>query len=102
MSDMCPRHVTDESVYIKSASGGGERHMKAIRLGLLNTSAAMVALLWSVQAPAQAVTDTKRKASEPDAIIVTAQKREQAIQDIPASVSSLGTKALEQRGIRDV
>ena len=53
--------------------------MKAIRFGLLNTSAAMVVLLWSVQAPAQAVTDTKLKASEPDALTVTAQKREQAI-----------------------
>jgi iron complex outermembrane receptor protein len=70
-------------------------------------SVTALAIVWAAQAHAadQAATEAQAAPVEQEdsqVIIVTAQKREQAIQDIPASVSSLGTEALEQRGIRDV
>ncbi|MFV4725618.1 hypothetical protein ACNJUL_20970, partial [Mycobacterium tuberculosis] len=38
---------------------------------------------------------------ETDAIVVTAQKREQNIQDVPLAITALGGNALAQRGTMD-
>ena len=61
-----------------------------------------LALLASVALPgtalAQAVADTST-VSDADEIIVTAQKREESLQNVPISIQALGTKKLDQLGI---
>ncbi|WEK47769.1 MAG: TonB-dependent receptor [Candidatus Andeanibacterium colombiense] len=51
-----------------------------------------------------AVTPASAQDKEPDdgAIIVTAQKREQNLQDVPASVTALGTKKLEDLQVNEL
>lgn len=55
--------------------------------------AAATALLWTSQAYAQ---------SEVEELIVTAQKREESLQEIPAAVSAIGAEAIAERGLRTV
>ncbi|HTI31104.1 MAG TPA: TonB-dependent receptor [Sphingomonas sp.] len=61
-----------------------------------------LALLASAALPsaamAQAVTDNAA-ASDVDEIVVTAQKREESLQNVPISIQALGTKKLDQLGI---
>jgi iron complex outermembrane receptor protein len=66
---------------------------------LLSITVATGALLASSAAYAA---ETGAEATSLSEIVVTAQKRSQTIQDIPAAVSALSGKALEQRGINDV
>src|SRR3546814_15223028 len=55
------------------------------------------AALWPVAASAQdALADTP---ADDGTIIVTAQKREQRLQDVPVSVTALGSAQLEAAGI---
>jgi iron complex outermembrane receptor protein len=44
--------------------------------------------------------DSDASLGVPDEIIVTAQRREQALQDVPLSVTALGSDMLESKGIR--
>ena len=50
-------------------------------------------------APAQ---DKKQEAKTLDAIVVTAQKREEAMQDVPIMVTALSQEALQDAGVRDI
>ncbi|MBP7135874.1 MAG: TonB-dependent receptor [Sphingomonadaceae bacterium] len=63
---------------------------------------ALIALLGTTMlatSPAYAQTAAEEEASAGDDIIVTAQKREENLQDVPISVQALGTKKLDQLGI---
>lgn len=55
--------------------------------------------------PAQAQTADSAgatKGSQPDEIIVTAQRREQNLQDVPVAVSTVGAEQLEARRLSSV
>jgi len=69
---------------------------KSLIAGLL-TGVATVAV-----APASAQTTTPDDYDEGDAIIVTAQRREQTLNDVPMSINSYDKKAMDQQGIRDI
>ena len=63
---------------------------------------ALIALLGTTMlatSPAYAQAAAEEEASAGDDIIVTAQKREENLQDVPISVQALGTKKLDQLGI---
>ena len=67
------------------------------------TAAAPLALAIPASAAAQAVDDAAEQPADQVAeIIVTAQKREESLQDTPISIAVLGDEALEQRGINSV
>lgn len=71
----------------------------------LLTRALLVAIATAVAAPqalaqeAESQTDT---ATTLDKIVVTAQKREEALQDVPVVVTSLDASVLEATGVRDI
>jgi iron complex outermembrane recepter protein len=65
-------------------------------MGLLLASTAM-----SLAMPAMAQ-EAEEVASEDQGIIVTANKREQNLQDVPAAVTALGTEALDQRQVNEL
>ncbi|SLK10708.1 TonB-dependent receptor [Novosphingobium mathurense] len=78
------------------------RHIKGFM-----SSGAVLALAVSGQAfgQDQRSSDAMVSTSEADGIeeiVVTAQKREQRLQDVPVAVSALTSDALEDRGIKDV
>ena len=64
---------------------------------LLTTSASAIVLtaVAATGAAAQEVTSV-------DEIIVTAQKREQSLQDVPIVVTSLSQQVLQDAGVRDI
>ena len=67
-----------------------------------NRRLALVALLASTSVPTAALAQTEGAAAEPamqDDIIVTAQKRDENIQDVPISIQAIGTRKLDQLNI---
>lgn len=69
------------------------------------TRALLVALVGLVQAPLALAQDSgagEEEASTLDQITVTAQKREEALQDVPVVVTALSEKMLEDNGVRDI
>ena len=69
------------------------------------TRALLVALVGLVQAPlalAQGSGADEEEASTLDKITVTAQKREEALQDVPVVVTALSEKMLQDNGVRDI
>jgi iron complex outermembrane recepter protein len=83
---------------VKAQSKKGELLM----LGKTTRCSAMIALLGSTMlasSAALAQTAPPPKNELDDAIIVTAQKRSENLQDVPISIIALGTKKLEQLGI---
>lgn len=69
------------------------------------TRALLVALVGLVQAPMALAQDSgagEEEASTLDKIMVTAQKREEALQDVPVVVTALSEKMLEDNGVRDI
>ncbi|MEK6542339.1 MAG: TonB-dependent receptor [Pseudomonadota bacterium] len=64
-----------------------------------NILAALFATTALYAAPASAQTAAADAASESDDIVVTAQKREENLQDVPISVQVLGTRRLDQLNI---
>ena len=67
------------------------------------TSCSLVAVLAGVAAvPASAQDEAATEAVAVEEIVVTAQKREENLQDTPFSIVALGEKALEQRGINSL
>lgn len=68
--------------------------------------ALLIALVGLVQAPLAMAQDKSGPAEEEagtlDQIIVTAQKREEALQDVPVVVTALSEQALEENGVRDI
>jgi iron complex outermembrane receptor protein len=72
-------------------------------------SAAVVGLAFVLAAPVHAQTETKEKEeakraleAEVEQITVTAQKREENIQEAPISVTALTSEALEEKGVTNV
>lgn len=68
------------------------------------TRALLVALVGMVQAPLALAQDGSAGEEEAtlDKIVVTAQKREEALQDVPVVVTALSEKMLEDNGVRDI
>lgn len=66
-------------------------------MGLLLASTAMALAM-----PAMAQDAADEEASEDQGIIVTANKREQNLQDVPAAVTALGTEALDQLQVNEL
>ncbi len=69
------------------------------------TRALLVALVGLVQAPLALAQDSgadEEEAATLDKITVTAQKREEALQDVPVVVTALSEQALEENGVRDI
>ncbi len=46
--------------------------------------------------------DKQEEAKTLDAIVVTAQKREEALQDVPIAITVLSQEALQDAGVRDI
>ncbi|CAN5317068.1 TonB-dependent receptor [soil metagenome] len=61
-------------------------------------SAVVLAGLTPLAAQAQSTTDTPTV----DSIVVTAQKREQNLQDVPVVVTAVGAKLLQDTGVKDI
>lgn len=77
----------------------------AFRTNLLCATALSIACALAVPAHAQ---DAASQGEKPEAqeggletIVVTAQKREQNLQDVPAAVSAIGGETLRTRGITE-
>ena len=69
------------------------------------TRALLLALVGLVQAPLALAQDSgagEEESSTLDKIVVTAQKREEALQDVPVVVTALSEQALEENGVRDI
>lgn len=67
--------------------------------------ALVIALVGLVQAPLVLAQDSgsgEEEAGTLDKIIVTAQKREEALQDVPVVVTALSEAMLEENGVRDI
>lgn len=76
----------------------GDRCHRALRNGVAGSSLLPLALIMSGQASAQ---DAQENVGIAD-IIVTAQKREQRLQDVPAAVTAISTDALNGNRVRNV
>jgi outer membrane receptor protein involved in Fe transport len=77
------------------------RLLKYRHLSHLMAGVAGVALLAGIPAGAQA--ETKPAAAKEDTtIIVTAQKREQKLQDVPIAVTTLSARVLQDAGVHDI
>ena len=68
---------------------------------ILFAGAAMLALAGAASG-AQAQTTPPPTPTEVDEVLVTAQKRSESIQSVPAAISAIGAQALEERGIDSV
>ncbi|MFZ5635295.1 MAG: TonB-dependent receptor, partial [Pseudomonadota bacterium] len=68
--------------------------------------ALLIALVGLAQAPLAMAQDnagaSEEEAGTLDKIVVTAQKREEALQDVPVVVTALSEEALEANGVRDI
>src|SRR5690606_20373682 len=53
-------------------------------------------------AAANAAANTRQEAKTLDTLVVTAQKREEALQDVPVMVTALSQDALQDAGVRDI
>jgi iron complex outermembrane receptor protein len=62
------------------------------------TAGLLASAAWLTPLAAQAADD----ANELEAIVVTAQKREQQLQDVPIAITALNSDALDKRGIKSV
>jgi iron complex outermembrane recepter protein len=68
--------------------------------------ALLLVLIGLTQAPAALAQDSEQSGEEEaatlDSIIVTAQKREEALQDVPVVVTALSQQILQDNGVRDI
>jgi len=73
------------------------------RVGLGASVATLVAVLGATQASAQVESQQAARAEDAatDEIIVTAQKRSQALQDVPMSITAFSGESLERAGITE-
>ncbi len=70
-----------------------------MKISLYRTGS-VLALALGISSPALAQTDTTQHTI--DEIVVTAQKREQSLQDVPIVVTSVNAQQLQDAGIRDI
>src|SRR5690606_4017952 len=75
------------------------RPMKRAAHALLASTA--LAGIWPAMALAQEAANTDQATSIAD-VVVTAQRREERLIDVPLSVSTLGGEALSRAGVADV
>ena len=81
----------------------GKRMNITTKKSLLATMIALFAAGTTVQTAAQSDSNNQATAQRAlDEIIVTAEKREQNLQDVPAAISALDSEALKIRGIQTV
>lgn len=73
----------------------GDKQMKGKKRGLL---AGLIALLTS-GGSATSLAEATHEAPALEEVIVTAQKREQSLEDVPIAINALGAEELAQRGI---
>jgi iron complex outermembrane recepter protein len=73
--------------------------MKVSKLRLLATAAPLAAMLASTPLLAQ---DAAKDEGGIDEIVVTAQRREENLQDVPISVSAFGAKQIAEKGLTDI
>ncbi len=73
---------------------------KPLAIALLAAMVSMVATPALAQDSANQ--DTQQEAKTLDTIVVTAQKREEALQDVPIMVTVLSQEAIQDAGIRDI
>jgi iron complex outermembrane receptor protein len=78
----------------------GENAMSSSK-GKLHASVAAVQILVSASVLAQDSNSAADRVVNLDEVVVTATKREQKIQDIPAAISAVSGQALDDRGISD-
>lgn len=69
--------------------------MKTYRNALLS-AAALAALGFTGQAHAQTQTTAASQGSELEAVVVTAQRREESLQEVPLSVTAIGSEQIER------
>ncbi|MEO6226752.1 MAG: TonB-dependent receptor plug domain-containing protein, partial [Thermomonas sp.] len=72
--------------------------LKPLAIALM---AAMVSMT-AMPAFAQDSIDKDKEAKTLDTIVVTAQKREEALQDVPITINVLSQEALQDAGVRDI
>jgi outer membrane receptor protein involved in Fe transport len=65
-------------------------------------SAVVLAGLTPIAAQAQTAAQAQEETQTVDSIIVTAQKREQNLQDVPVVVTAVGAKLLQDTGVKDI
>ena len=76
--------------------------MTVFRKGLLASSAILITLVMPTIAAAQTTAPAASDDSGITEIIVTAQRREENLQDVPISVSAFGADAIREKGLVDV
>ena len=79
--------------------------MTDLRKGLLASSAVLIAIATPTLASAQTATPSAAAADDDSGIgeiIVTAQRREENLQDVPISVSAFGAEAIKEKGLTDI
>ena len=79
--------------------------MTDFRKGLLASSAVLIAMATPTMASAQTAASPAAAADQDtgiDEIIVTAQRREENLQDVPISVSAFGADAIKEKGLTDI
>jgi len=80
----------------------GRRTMQRKTISRLSMLASASALALAAHAPVVAQDTDTTAGRSVDRIIVTAQKREQSVQDIPVSVAAYDAETLEQAGVHDI
>ena len=68
----------------------------------LYSAASVLALTLAVATPALAQAQSDQSQRTIDEIVVTAQKREQSLQDVPVVVTSVNAQQLQDAGVRDI
>ncbi len=75
--------------------------MRLLACGALATAGA-VAVIWSGIAWGETPSANPPAAATVDAIVVTAQKREQSLQNVPVVVTAVGRQLLQDSGVHDI
>ncbi len=78
------------------------RSLKTTRSVRLSMAVLLASSAMSIAMPAMAQDAAEEEATEDGGIIVTANKREQNLQDVPAAVTALGNEALDQLQVNEL